>query len=509
MSASVRWHSWSTRLGTTALGQRLRAVPMLVVLIPFLLGILVADSFVMPLGVALAALLVLSIVAWILLPRGVAWGYAAVALVLLGYVVAELHYDECDVPCDRPIELRGEVVSELAERDGYRVADGRVIAWRDGGEWYRVDERVRLWVRSDSVAMGDSFEAMAPVVSRLSHSVEYDELMHRRGYRGGVGIGDYNISALEHHKPRGLHLRAIEKLRRYVADTTSYATIEAMVAGSRSMLSTELREAYSRTGLAHLMAVSGLHLGIVVLLAMALFRPLGLIHRGHIVANLLIVAVLWLYAAVSGMSPSVIRAAIMLTILQLSRATSSRYNSINALAFTIFTMLVVNPDYLRDISFQLSAAAVFGILLWAVPIVRYVTLGRGPLTMLFTSMVVGIVATLWTMPLISNSFGNVTIIGVAITPLALLTAYIIVSCGILALLLPSLLAAPLMTVAHYAAAVQNRLVELAAAPAWCSMEYRLDDMGVALCYALYGAITLVVWSAERKKRVSLSRSYDN
>jgi hypothetical protein len=129
--------------------------------------------------------------------------------------------------------------------------------------------------------------------------------------------------------------------------------------------------------------------------------------------------------------------------------------------------------------------------------------------MLFTSMVVGIVATLWTMPLISNSFGNVPIIGVAITPLALLTAYIIVSCGILALLLPSLLAAPLMTVAHYAAAVQNRLVELAAAPAWCSMEYRLDDMGVALCYVLYGAITLVVWSIERKKRVSLSRSYDN
>lgn len=497
-------------MSTAILGRRLRAVPMLVVLVPFICGIVAADVLLLPLYVVLALLMAVCVAAWIVLPRGVAWGYVAMALILLGYVVAELRHPASNIPYDTKIGIVGEVVGEVIPRDGYRIAEGRVRAWREDKDdvWREANERVRLWIRSDSVASGDRFEAYTHLVSRISRNVEYDELLHRRGYVGGVGISDYNISQLEHNAPRGLHLRALNKLRRYVADTTSYATVEAMVAGSRSMMSTELREAYSRTGLAHLMAVSGLHLGIVVLLAMALLKPLSLIHRGHIVANLLVIVVLWLYAVVSGMSPSVVRAAVMLTVFQLSRATSSRYNSINGLAVTIFLMLVVHPDNLYDISFQLSVVAVFGILLWAVPVVRYFGLRRGILGLLATSMVVGVVATLWTLPLVSNNFGNIPLIGVVITPLAMITAYAIVGCGMAALLLPDMFASPLMSVAHCAASLQNSLVEMAAAPSWCAVEYRLGDGGVALCYLLYTAITLVTWSMERKKRVSLSRSYD-
>ena len=508
MSASVRWHRWSTKVSTAILGRRLRAVPMLVVLIPFICGIVAADSFVLPLYLVLALLMTLCVVAWLLLPRGVAWGYVAMALLLLGYVVAELRHPASNIPYDTKMDIVGEVVGEVVSRDGYRIAEGRLQAWREGDVWHEADERVRLWIRSDSVASGDRFEAYTHLVSQISRHAEYDELLHRRGYVGGVGISDYNISSLEHNGAHGLHLRALNKLRRYVIDTASYATVEAMVAGSRSMMPAELREAYSRTGLAHLMAVSGLHLGIVVLLAMALLRPLSLIHRGHIVANLLVIVVLWLYAVVSGMSPSVVRAAIMLSVFQLSRATSSRYNSINGLSITIFLMLVVHPDNLYDISFQLSVAAVFGILLWAVPVVRYFGLRRGILGLLATSMVVGVVATLWTLPLISNNWGNIPLIGVVITPLALITAYLIVGCGMAALLLPDMLASPLMSVAHCAASLQNGLVEMAAAPSWCAVEYRLGDGGVALCYLLYVTITLAAWSIERKKRVSLSRSYD-
>lgn len=510
MSASVHWHKWSTKVSTAILGRRLRAVPMLVVLIPFICGIVAADSFILPLYVVLALLAVVCVVAWLVLPRGVAWGYVAMALLLLGYVVAELRHPASSVPYDTKLSIVGEVVGEVMPRDGYRIAEGRVRAWREDKDdvWREANERVRLWIRSDSVAAGDRFEAYTHIVSRISRHAEYDELLHRRGYVGGMGISDYNISLLEHNGPHGLHLRALNKLRSYAADTASYATIEAMVAGSRSMMPATLREAYSRTGLAHLMAVSGLHLGIVVLLAMALLRPLSLVHRGHIVANLLVIVVLWLYAVVSGMSPSVMRAAVMLSVCQLSRATSSRYNSINGLAITIFLMLVIRPDNLYDISFQLSVAAVFGILLWAVPVVRYLGLRRGILGLLATSMVVGVVATLWTLPLVSNNFGNIPLIGVVITPLAMITAYAIVGCGIAALLLPDMLASPLMSVAHYAASLQNSLVEMAAAPSWCAVEYRLGDGGVALCYLLYAIITLVAWSMERKKRVSLSRSYD-
>lgn len=495
-------------MSVATLGRRLRAVPMLVVLLPFICGIVAAEWFVMPLYIVVVAMAVLCVAAWLLLPRGVVWGYVAMLLFLFGYTVADLGRPIATIPYDRPLDVEGEVVGNISQHDDYRVADGRIVRWSDNGVWHDASERVRLWMRSDSLGAGDRFQAHAHLVQRISRNVDYDALMHHRGYVGGMGIGDYNILSIEHCQPHGLHQRAIEKLRCYAADTAAYATIEAMVAGSRTMMPAQLRDAYSRTGLAHLMAVSGLHLGIVVLLAMALLKPLGLLYRGHIVANLLIILVLWLYATVSGMSPSVVRAAIMLTVFQLSRATSSRYNSINGLALTIFLMLVVHPDNLYDISFQLSVAAVFGILLWAVPIVRYFALRRGILSLLATSMIVGIIATLWTMPIISHSFGNIPFIGVVITPLALVTAYLVVGCGIVALLLPTTLATPLMNLAHYAASLQNSLVEMAAAPAWCAVEYRFSDGGVALCYTLYVAITIVAWSMERKKRVSLSRSYD-
>ena len=483
-------------------------MPMLVVLLPFVCGIYIADCFVVPFAVALAALVVSGIMAWLLLPRGVAWAYAAVALLLFGYTTVELHRSESIVPFDKELNIECEVVGEVAPREGYRVAEGCITAWCDEGVWRDADERVQLWIRSDSLASGDRFQAYTRLSERMSRHSEYDELLHRRGYVGGVAVSDYNILSFEHHEARGLHLRAMNKLRRYVADTASYATVEAMVVGSRSMLSAPMREAYSRTGLAHLMAVSGLHLGIVMLLAVALLRPLCFVHRGHIVVNILVIVLLWLYAEVSGMSPSVVRAAVMLSVLQLSQALSARYNSVNTLAFTIFVMLVVHPDNLFDISFQLSVAAVFGILLWAVPLVRHLGLRRGPLGWVATSMVIGVVATLWTLPLISNNFGNIPLIGVVITPLALLAAYVIVGCGIAALLLPDMLAAPIMSVAHFAASLQNRLVEVASYPAWCAVEYRLDDGVVALCYAFYATITILVWSVERKKRVSLYRSYD-
>jgi competence protein ComEC len=97
--------------------------------------------------------------------------------------------------------------------------------------------------------------------------------------------------------------------------------------------------------------------------------PLRFMHGGHRIAALLAIVAIWFYAIMSGASPSVVRAAVMLSVLQLSLATSARYNSLNALAVTVFAMLVYRPSYLFDISFQLSFLAVLGILV-CVPIIE-------------------------------------------------------------------------------------------------------------------------------------------
>lgn len=480
-------------------------MPMLVVLVPFVVGILLAEHFVVPLYLAVAIFLISVIIAYISMPRKVVWGYVALALLAFGYVVAELRAPSVAMPYDKECEMIIDVEGIPTQRDGYRVADGRLVQWYDGERWHDSESSVVVWSRSDSVAQGDRVYLCAKLNEDISHYDDYNRLMHRRGFVGGVGVSDYNIISITHSASVDLQSKAIAKLDEYATDDASHATVVAMVAGSRHAMPNDLREAYSKTGLSHLMAVSGLHLGIVLMVVSFMLIPLRFAHGGHRLAALLAIVAIWFYAIMSGASPSVVRAAVMLTVLQLSLAASARYNSLNALAVTVFAMLVYRPSYLFDISFQLSAAAVFGIVAWAVPLMRTSRMWPRPVKGIYSLFVVGVVATLWTLPIVSHTFGNLPIIGVVVTPCVMLFAYAIVACGIIAVVLPSPVGYPFAVVAEWAARMQNIVVEWAADLPFASVEYAMPKWGVVLCYLVYATITLLYWSKNQKKVITLSR----
>ena len=505
MCAYDHWHNRPT---LAALGHRLRSVPMLIVLIPFVVGIAIADRVVLPLWLVVTSLVLILIIARMVLHHGVVWFYAASAMLLFGYVMAELRHPLSPIPYDKRCDMVVLVDGEPQQRDGYRTATGRIEAWSQDDGWHRADSRVHLWLRSDSVDYGSRVVVRGELREHISRYADYDELMHRRGYVGGLGIADYNILALEHSDHTSLHHRALSKLNDNIGDSLSHATVEAMVVGSRRMLTPQLREAYSKSGLAHLMAVSGLHLGIVMMVIGAILMPLLLLPYGHIVRNVAIIVLVWLFAMVCGMSPSVVRAALMLSVLQLSLALSMRYDSLNTLCFTIFVMLIYRPDYLYDISFRLSVMTVLGIVLWAVPLMRRLPHIHWSVGWLQTTFIVGVVATLWSMPLVSSTFGNVPLIGIVVTPVAMLCSYMIVGCGIIALALPNVLSIYPTMAAEWWAALQNEIVLLAAAPRWAAVEYSLTEGAAGAIYILFGVITVVCWAFERKKRVTL-QEYDD
>ena len=497
-----------TTLSLATLGHRLRSVPMLLVLIPFALGIVLYEYYALPLTVVLATLAITSICAWLLLPHRVAWGYIALALVIFGYAIAELRAPRPSLPYDTPSEIHIRIESQPIERNGYRRAEGRIVSWRDNSKEHTADDRVVLWLRSDSIGYGDEVAIEGVLVKRMSRNANYNRLLHRRGMVGGVGISDYNI--IDYHPTTlspTLQQRATERLSRFAKDTSSYAVVEAMVAGSRRLMPTPLRDAYSATGLSHLMAVSGLHLGIVAMVIATLLLPLSLIHRGHRIANLLTIVAIWFFAAMSGMSPSVVRAALMLSLLQLSLFASSRYSSLNALAVAAFAMLIYRPDYLYDISFELSVLAVMGIILWAVPMMRYTArLAWLPRTIINT-FGIGIAATLWTLPLVSQTFGNLPIATIILTPAVMLFSYLVVAFGIFTLMLPTPIASLTAAVAEWAAGVQNIIVEYAATLPISNIDYTFAEWQTTLCYTIYIVITLLLWSINRKKVITLS--YDD
>lgn len=494
-------------LSFASLGHRLQSVPMFLALVPFVAGIVLSEYYVFPVAVVAGVILLAAVLTVVTISRRVALAYMAMALLFVGYLLAELRHPPITVPYDKSVEMVVSVEGIPSDRGDYRVADGRIERWRSGERWLEADYKVILWLRNDDVVHGDRVTMFGKLSSRLSRNKDYNDLLYRRGFVGGVGVNGYNVISVAHSEPTDMQSSAIRKLDAYAADDDSHAVVVAMVAGSRHDMSAELRAAYSKTGLAHLMAVSGLHLGIVLMVVSVLFMPLCFVHRGHRLAALLSVVAIWLYAVMSGASPSVVRAAIMLTVLQLARASSSRYNGVNVLSATAFIMLVVNPGYLYDVSFQLSVAAVFGIVAWGVPLMRMANRWPWVVSRLFSLFMIGVVATLWTQPITSHTFGNLPIIGVVLTPCVLLFSYVVVIGGVLTLLLPIPVAMPFAVASEWAASVQNGVVEWAAHLPFAAVDYTMPEWGVVICYLVYIAITMLYWSINQKKVVTLPR-YD-
>lgn len=500
MSVLDHWHS---ELSIETLRHRHRAMPMLFVLIPFVVGIIFAQSYVMPLWCVIGGVLVALCGALLLASRSLADWFIFLAFVLMGYLTVELHDRVITIPYGRVVEMDISVVSPLSEREGYSVAEGYVERWLDD-EWKRADERVQLWLRTDTLSYGDRVHVVGSVKRRISKYESYNNLMYRRGYVGGVAISRSNILDIEPNTVGGIRRYAIEKLDRYAMDSASHSVVEAMVAGSRHAMTSKLRDAYSKTGLSHLMAVSGLHLGIVLLVVNALLRPLCLIHRGHLLCNILAIVAIWVFVVLSGASPSVVRSAIMLSVLQLSTILSPRYNSMNALLFTLFIMLCFRPDYLYDISFQLSALAVMGIVAWAVPLIHKVRVRSRVVKLLITTLIIGVVASLWTLPIVSHTFGNIPLVGVVATPVVLICAYLIVAAGIFVLILPHPLSVPFGYVAEWAASLQNSVVEWFASLPFACVGHTISTPSLTLYYIVFIIITAFVWSINRKKMLTLS-----
>ncbi len=140
-----------------------------------------------------------------------------------------------------------------------------------------------------------------------------------------------------------------------------YGVINALLLGQRQELSRELSNDYSRAGAIHILAVSGLHVGIILLLLSMFFKPVESLKYGKIIKLILILLCLWFFAILAGMSASVVRAVTMFSAVAIGLSLQ-RKNSVEfSLVFSMFVLLLIQPMFLFDVGFQLSYLAVFGI----------------------------------------------------------------------------------------------------------------------------------------------------
>lgn len=163
-----------------------------------------------------------------------------------------------------------------------------------------------------------------------------------------------------------LREQLLSKYEQYDFNEEQLSLIYAITLGDKSLLTKKIRNIFSISGSSHVLALSGLHAGIVFTLFYLLFRFLFFFVQRYqsreSITLLCTLPSIWFFALLTGSSPSVIRATVMLTVYSLARLLSRDGISLNVLSFAAIIMLVIKPLDLYDIGFQLSFLAVFAIL---------------------------------------------------------------------------------------------------------------------------------------------------
>ncbi len=150
-------------------------------------------------------------------------------------------------------------------------------------------------------------------------------------------------------------------LNRYKFDKEVLGIINAMLLGQRQGLSTHIRQQYANAGVIHILAVSGLHVGIIMWLLSVLLLPLTFFKNGKTIRLVVIIVLLWLFAFVAGLSASVVRAVTMFTAVAIGLFSGRKTNVYQTLVMSFFILLLIRPMYLFSVGFQLSYLAVFSI----------------------------------------------------------------------------------------------------------------------------------------------------
>ena len=411
---------------------------------------------------------------------------------------------------DTPVTA-GKWSKATARIDRYRSYAGNDTAWHRSGE-----KTVARFDTSFHIRPGERLIATGYAGELGSEDYAwYARLMQRRGYSRSVWIdGRQQLVPLPdrhltlRHRAESVQAAAAERLARLGLSPAEYGTAAAMSIGYRSALPAALRRDYSTTGTSHLLAVSGLHVAIVTLLVNLLLWLLPAFRYGHIVRNALAVAAIWSYAFLTGLPPSVIRAATMFTGAQLALAASRTGNSTNILLATATLMLLVNPDYLYDLSFQLSFTAVAGIFLLYKPLYGAVHSRFKALNAFWALFIAGLAAALATAPLVSYYFGRIPLIGILVNPLLILTANATVLLSLLWILAPLAPLRGLFAAALSATAgLQNTLVGLCAEKTWASLPLRLEAWQAAvLCAALLTGGLLLQRRKVKPEKTNLSET---
>jgi competence protein ComEC len=370
------------------------------ILLPFVMGILSYRLQCFPPmffgGIALVSLLVLGVFQWFALHlrlyydpiRGCCWG---LLLMALGFFRAQSalelnhvsHFSR-HVNGEGGVKIR--VISEPIYTDKYIRLYAEAMEIRGLGVSQRVTGKMSVRLeRSHSKTMplmwyGDQLLLPADCIRRVvddipSRGFSYSryladqQIFHQAYGSTYVWIQPGGPTIYRYSAHMRNHIRIF--LDKHFSTPEVSAFSQALLLGDKAQMDKEMLKTFAETGTMHVLAVSGLHTGMVFMILSLLCKPLTSCGKlGHYVKPLLVVFGLWGYAFVTGMSPSVNRAAFMLSLTQIGVLFGRKSHTMNHIFAAAFFMLLTQPYVLFHLGFQLSFTAVWGIV-YIQPVIRW------------------------------------------------------------------------------------------------------------------------------------------
>jgi competence protein ComEC len=235
-----------------------------------------------------------------------------------------------------------------------------------------------------------------------------------------------------------LRQRLIEKLKRNMHDTSAISVASTLILGYKADLSSDILQAYSKTGTIHVLSVSGAHVAIIYILLNLIFGFLNKHKYGKLFKALLIICVIWYYSLLSGFSPAVCRAAVMISMVIIGKTLSRYINTLNILALSAFLLLLYDPLFITDVGFQLSYLAVGGLIVFQPIVYRWFTFKNKWIDKLWAVCSVSIAAQLITFPLSAFYFHQFPVYFLISNLFIIIPSAVIMYVGIAYLMIPQM-----------------------------------------------------------------------
>lgn len=289
-------------------------------------------------------------------------------------------------------------------------SSGKIVYCKGGIILYFLKEKA-----APSLKYGDEIAFKKPLTT-LSNSLNpgaFDfsrySAFHGIYFQVFLAPGDYKILRSTNANPFYNTLYnarefVINAFKKYLPGKIESGLAEALLVGYKDDLDKDLIEQYANTGVVHIIAISGMHLGLIYGLFFTFFKPLRKRKAGNIISGILIILILWFFSFLTGAAPSITRSALMFTAIIIGSSFNKKMIIYNSLAVSAFILLLFNPFNLWDVGFQLSYAALISISILSKPITNLLTFPNKILQVIWQLTAVTVSAQVFTLPFVIYHF---------------------------------------------------------------------------------------------------------